>query len=120
MLDLQRIAIASGGKVVTPSSEANRKYYEKKLKEFSSDDPKLRANLPEAAALSALVEFSVTKKNYIVHNYRSEEEREPIGEYDVIVVFNVVGEPRFGLLRENDGESAIMVSTKDGNVLFDL
>lgn len=113
-MDLQRIAVASGGKVVTPSSEVNRKYYEKKLKEFRSDDPKFHADLPEAAALSALVEFSVTKKNYIVYNYLSEEEREPIGEYDIIVTFNVVGEPRFGFLRDNDGEPAQEFSTDSG------
>lgn len=116
MLNLNRIATASGGRVVTKSSEANKKFYESKLAEFNSDDPKKKSKLPEAAALGALVEYSIRNRNYITYNYYEGDDpkRQTIGEYDIICVFNVAGDPRFGLLRENDLEPVIQVSTPEG------
>lgn len=113
---LNKLAIATGGVVVTKSSEQNRKYYLKKLLEFCSNDPQKKVRLPEAAALGALVEYSIRNRNYIVYNYREGDDtlKQAIGEYDIICVFNVAGDPQFGLLRENDLEPVIRVSTPDG------
>lgn len=113
---LNKLATATGGVVITKSSERNKKYYFNKLKEFKSNDPKKKAKLPEAAALGALVEYSIRKHNYIVYNYREGDDpkQQTIGEYDIICVFNFAGDPRFGFLRDNDLEPVIQVSTPEG------
>lgn len=121
-LDLNKIAVATSGEVVTQTSERNRLFYERILKEFKSNDPKYRAKDPEGAALQMLVKKSIEWRNYILYatHINRAEEILPIGKYDIIVTFNAVGEPRFGFLRDNDGEPAMEVSTPEGNRLFDL
>lgn len=109
MIDLRAVVLASGGVVVTPTSEANRLFYMKKLHEFKHGNPNQVCASPEAAALALLVEHAITNKTYLTYSDASS-----VGEYDIIVVFNASGDPSFGFLRNNDGELVVQVSTHDG------
>ena len=86
----------------------NRKAYDKFLETFKRDDCKL----PEAAAFTSLIEKSIREKTYVIYEYN--EDHSGIDEFDVIVTFNVSGDPRFGFLREDDGERVIMFPTGEG------
>ena len=68
-------------------------------------------------ALSKLIEHSIRNKTYKMVQY--DETDDELDMYDVIVVFNFAGDPRFGFYRHND-ERCIMCPTKNGNVYWEL
>jgi hypothetical protein len=109
-LDLNHIAVAVSGEVVTKHSEDHKQFYVSKLKQFKSEGVKL----PEAAALAALVEYAIQRKSYIDYysHINRADEMLPFGKYDVIVVFNP--DPCFGILGDDDGEPVIQYSTSTG------
>lgn len=116
-MDLYALAASVDGVVVTtPVGLSNKKFYWSAYRESKK---KNGCRMPHAAALALLVEQAIKNKTYI--DYRKQPidghgQRTGIGKYDVIVVFNLAGDPCFGFLRDSDGDDVIRCSTPNGLV----
>jgi len=90
------------------NKELYQKFYNQHIKEGGK--------LPDASALSLLIEHCIRNKKYtIYYDIKRDKNHTPlIDDYEVIVVFNFAGDPTFGLLREDDLEDVIVMGTDKG------
>jgi hypothetical protein len=96
------------GECIMSDITRNEAYFNAAYKKFIADGG--ARDMAEAAATTALVEHCIREKRYDIWK---EELRDFLREYDVICVFNVAGDPQFGLYRYDD-DNMILFGTADG------
>lgn len=86
---------------------SNKELYTEFLKKAVEE----KARLPEALALSLLIEHCIKQGSFKIY---SEQNKDSYDKFDIIVIFNI--DPYFGFYRYNDEDeqNEIIISTIDG------